>query len=82
MSRPILAPVIVLVLWSFVMWAWLYATRLPAMARLKLVYDPTRPATLGDRLMVLGVALVGVGLILLPLVLLGLLMRALLAHAS
>ncbi len=43
MARPILAPVIVLVLWSFVMWAWLYATRLPAMARLKLVYDPRRP---------------------------------------
>jgi hypothetical protein len=45
MACPILAPVIVLVLWSFVMWAWLYATRLPAMARLKLVYDPRRPDT-------------------------------------
>ena len=27
---PILQPVVALVLWSFVMWAWLYATRIPA----------------------------------------------------
>jgi hypothetical protein len=27
MHSPILAPVVALVLWSFVMWAWLYATR-------------------------------------------------------
>lgn len=40
MSVPILAPVIALVLWSFVMWAWLYATRLPAMIRNKVRYDP------------------------------------------
>jgi hypothetical protein len=43
MTNAILAPVIALVLWSFVMWAWLYATRLPAMIRLKLDYDPRRP---------------------------------------
>jgi hypothetical protein len=41
---PILAPVIALVLWSFVMWAWLYATRIPAMTRNRIVYDPRRPA--------------------------------------
>jgi hypothetical protein len=41
---PILAPVIALVLWSFVMWAWLYATRIPAIAKNKIVYDPRRPA--------------------------------------
>ena len=29
MKSPILAPLVALVLWSFVMWAWLYATRLP-----------------------------------------------------
>lgn len=29
--NPLLAPVIALVLWSCVMWAWMYATRLPAM---------------------------------------------------
>ena len=43
MQSPILAPVIALVLWTFVMWAWLYATRLPAMSRLKIKYDPRRP---------------------------------------
>ncbi len=30
MHSPILTPVIALVLWSFVMLAWLYATRIPA----------------------------------------------------
>jgi hypothetical protein len=45
MHSPILAPVIALVLWSFVMWAWLYATRIPAMSRAKVVYDPSRPAS-------------------------------------
>jgi hypothetical protein len=43
MPSPILAPVVALVLWSFMMWAWLYATRLPAMFRLKIKYDPRRP---------------------------------------
>jgi hypothetical protein len=40
----ILAPVIALVLWSFVMGAWLYATRIPAITKGKIVYDPHRPA--------------------------------------
>ncbi|WP_380874754.1 membrane protein [Sphingomonas sp. DBB INV C78] len=43
MTHPMLAPVVALILWSMVMWAWLYATRLPAMMRLKIVYDPLRP---------------------------------------
>jgi hypothetical protein len=43
MPGAVLAPVIALVLWSFVMWAWLYATRIPAITRLKIVYDPRRP---------------------------------------
>jgi hypothetical protein len=43
MPSPILAPVIALVLWSLVMWAWLYATRIPAMLRLKVTYDPRQP---------------------------------------
>ncbi|WP_436049362.1 hypothetical protein [Phenylobacterium sp. LjRoot225] len=30
MPSPILQPIVALVLWSFVMWAWLYATRIPA----------------------------------------------------
>lgn len=44
MKSPILAPVVALVLWSFVMWAWLYATRIPAITRLKIKYDPYRPS--------------------------------------
>jgi len=41
--RAILAPVVALVLWSFVMWAWLYATRIPAITRLKIKFDPHKP---------------------------------------
>lgn len=33
MSSPILAPVFALAGWSMLMWLWMYATRLPAMAR-------------------------------------------------
>ena len=44
MTSPILQPVLALVFWSFVMWAWLYATRIPAMRRLKVPMDPTRTA--------------------------------------
>lgn len=43
MHTPILSAVIALVLWTFVMWFWLYATRLPAMMKNKIVYDPNRP---------------------------------------
>jgi hypothetical protein len=43
MPSPILAPLIALVLWSFVMWAWLYATRIPAIVAKKIVFDPYRP---------------------------------------
>jgi hypothetical protein len=42
---PILAPAIALVLWSFVMLVWLYATRISAMKRLGLTYDPRLPAS-------------------------------------
>ena len=28
--QPLLAPVIALVVWTVVMWAWMYATRIPA----------------------------------------------------
>jgi len=44
MHSPILAPLMALILWSFVMWAWLYATRIPAIVKLKIVHDPQRPA--------------------------------------
>jgi hypothetical protein len=40
----ILAPVIALVLWTFVMGVWLYATRIPALKKHQIVYDPQRPA--------------------------------------
>jgi len=40
-----------LVLWSLVMWAWLYATRIPAIVQLKIVYDPRRPASEFDAAM-------------------------------
>jgi hypothetical protein len=43
MPSPILA-LVALVLWSFVMWAWLYATRIPAITKNNIVYDPQRPA--------------------------------------
>jgi hypothetical protein len=43
MHSLLLAPVVALVLWSLVMWAWLYVTRIPAMVRLKVAYDPRRP---------------------------------------
>ena len=44
MHSSMFAPVIALVLWTFVMCAWLYATRLPAIAKAKVVVDPTQPA--------------------------------------
>lgn len=43
MQSPLFAPVIALVLWSFVMWAWLYATRIPAIRQYKVAMDPHRP---------------------------------------
>ena len=43
MSQAMLQPVIALVLWSMVMWAWLYATRLPAMMQARTKLDPTLP---------------------------------------
>ncbi|MCJ8157502.1 MAPEG family protein [Sphingomonas sp. LaA6.9] len=39
----ILGPVVALVAWSLVMWVWMYATRIPAMQKAKLVLDPTIP---------------------------------------
>lgn len=44
MNSPILAPLMALVLWSFIMWAWLYATRIPAVVRQKIVFDQHKPA--------------------------------------
>jgi hypothetical protein len=44
LHNTILAPLVALVLWSFVMWAWLYATRIPAVTKGNIIYDPHRPA--------------------------------------
>jgi hypothetical protein len=44
MRSAIFGPIVMLVLWSFAMCAWLYATRIPAIRRNKIVYDPHRPA--------------------------------------
>lgn len=44
MPSPILQPVLALVLWSLVMWAWLYATRIPAMQKAKVPLDPNLTA--------------------------------------
>jgi hypothetical protein len=44
MRSPLFGPVIALVLWSLVMCAWLYALRIPAIVKQKIVYDPKRPA--------------------------------------
>jgi hypothetical protein len=44
MHSALFAPIVALVLWSFVMCAWLYATRIPAIRSNQIVYDPRRPA--------------------------------------
>jgi len=41
----LVAPVFALVAWTFVMWIWMYATRIPAMQRLKI--DPQEAARKG-----------------------------------
>jgi len=40
---PIVAPVIVLALWTHVMWAWMYVTRIPAIGRAGMVFDSAAP---------------------------------------
>ena len=41
-AEGLLQPLVVLVLWTFVMWAWMYATRIPAIMRMKMRLDPMR----------------------------------------
>ena len=43
MQSALFGPVIGLVLWSFVMGFWLYATRITAIRKYNVVYDPHRP---------------------------------------
>ncbi|WP_394269666.1 MAPEG family protein [Qipengyuania sp.] len=40
LNSPILQPIVVLMIWTMIMWAWMYATRIPAMSRLKV--DPDK----------------------------------------
>ncbi len=42
-SLALLRPVVALVVWTFVMWAWMYVTRIPAIRRAKMRLDPTAP---------------------------------------
>src|SRR3984893_16465954 len=44
LPSPILVPVIVFVLWTLLMCVWLYTTRIPALKKHNIVYDPRRPA--------------------------------------
>ena len=45
LSQPsaLLAPVVALVLWTFVMWGWMYYTRIPAILRMRMRLDPNAP---------------------------------------
>ena len=38
-----LAPVVALVMWTHVMWTWMYVTRIPAIRRARMRLDPTAP---------------------------------------
>ena len=40
---PLLLPAVALAFWTFVMWAWMYATRIPAIRRANMKLDPTLP---------------------------------------
>jgi hypothetical protein len=46
MNSTILTPVLALILWTFVIWLWMYATRLPAMRSAGI--DPARIKRKGD----------------------------------
>lgn len=46
-QAPLVAPVLALVLWSLVIWAWMYATRIPAMQKARIdPQDAARTRTL------------------------------------
>ena len=42
-TTDIIAPMMILVAWTMVMWAWMYATRIPAIAAAKMELDPNAP---------------------------------------
>jgi hypothetical protein len=44
-------PILVLILWTLVMWLWMYATRIPAMQKAGIdPNDARHPGTYGDRM--------------------------------
>ena len=43
LHRSLLQPVIALVLWTFVMWAWMYVTRIPAIRKVAMKMDSDAP---------------------------------------
>lgn len=43
LSSEILSPVVALLLWTCVMWAWMYATRIPAIQKSGMQMDPEAP---------------------------------------
>lgn len=43
MAVDFLRPVVALVLWTFVMWTWMYATRIPAIRRARMKLDANLP---------------------------------------
>ena len=46
-----LTPVLVLVLWTLIMWLWMYATRIPAMTAAKIdPNDARHPGTYSDKI--------------------------------
>jgi hypothetical protein len=42
-DNAILAPVVALAAWTFVMWTWMYLTRIPAIRRMNMKLDPNAP---------------------------------------
>ncbi|MDJ0977315.1 MAG: MAPEG family protein [Erythrobacter sp.] len=49
MGMDILQPVVALMIWTMIIWAWMYATRLPAMQRAQIEPDEAQKATLLDQ---------------------------------
>jgi hypothetical protein len=47
-SHGLILPVLALVAWTFVMWFWMYATRIPAMQKMKI--DPQEVVARGAKL--------------------------------
>lgn len=43
MHSPILTPIVALVAWTHLMWAWMYLTRIPAIRRARMRLDPYAP---------------------------------------